>query len=216
MSSFEQMFFCIAIIYLLALLGFLTQLKRISRWWRLGILAVFCAVNMAFAGILRTLAYLSYNIQSGERALKFFTELAGQLANDTVTIEYLPMPTYTASIVWGIISLLGMIAAFVVLGMKFRWYSWIAALSAMIFAFGTLGIQTPYTESRYIRDSNLLRKKTYSLIEQKRKENVSTKQLSDAIKANLKDFHYSYENRKDEKASSEKILTAMQNLQPEK
>jgi hypothetical protein len=31
----------------------------------------------------------------------------------------------------------------------------------------------------------------------------------------LKDFRYTYENREDEKASSEKILTTIKNLQPE-
>ena len=57
-------------------------------------------------------------------------------------------------------------------------------------------------------------KKTYALVEQKRKENVSNKQISEAIKANLKDFLYTYENREDERNSSERILTAIKNLQP--
>ena len=132
-----------------------------------------------------------------------------------MSIEYLPMPSYTASIIWGIISLLVVIAGFVVLGLKIRWYSWVTTIAALFCACGILGIQTPHSEERYINDSNTLRKKTYLLIEQKRKENVSNKQISEAIKANLKDFRYTYENREDERVSSEKILIAIKNLQPE-
>jgi len=132
-----------------------------------------------------------------------------------MSVEYLPMPSYTASIILGIISLLVVIAGFVVLGLKIRWYSYVITFAALFCAFEILGIQNPYSEERYINDSNTLRKNTYTLIEQKRKENVSNKQISDAIKANLKDFHYTYENREDERVSSEKILTAIKNLQAE-
>jgi hypothetical protein len=125
------------------------------------------------------------------------------------------MPSYTAGAIWGIISLLVVIAGFVVLGLKIRWYSWVTTIAALFSACGILGIQTPHSEEQYINDSNTLRKKTYLLIEQKRKENVSNKQISEAIKANLKDFRYTYENREDERESSEKILTAIKSLQPE-
>ena len=212
MSSFEQFFFCGAIIYLLALQGFLIPLKWISRGWRRGILAFFCLVNIGLAFIYRGLDFITFNIQSGERALNFFTGLSEQLANNTVKVEYLPMPSYTASIIWGIVSLAVVIAGFVVIGMKVRWYSWVSAIAALVFSFGIFGIQTPLTEERYIKDSNHLRKKTYSLVEKKRKENVSNKQISEAIKVNLKGFLYTYENRTDERASSEKILTAIHGM----
>ena len=215
MSTFEQFFFCGAIIYLLALQGFLIPLKWISRGWRRGILAFFCLVNIGLAFIYRVLDFITFNIQSGERALNFFTGLSEQLANNTVKAEYLPMPSYTASIILGIVSLAVVIAGFVVIGMKVRWYSWVSAIAALVFSFGIFGIQTPLSEERYIKDSNHLREKTYSLVEKKRKENVSNKQISEAIKANLKGFLYTYENREDEKESSEKILTAIKNLQPE-
>ena len=211
----DETLFCGALIYLLCLLGFLIPLKWISRGLRLVIYLFFCAVNIGLAFIYRGLDFISFNIQSGERALKFFTELSETLASNTMHIEYLPMPTYTASIVYGIISLLMVIAGFVVLNLKIRWYSWVTTIAALFCACGILGIQTPHSEERYINDSNTLRKKTYLLIEQKRKENVSNKQISEAIKAILKDFRYTYENRKDEMESSEKILTAIKNLQPE-
>ena len=204
-----------ALIYLICLLGFLIPLKRIPKVWRLAIFTVLCAVNIGFAFICRCFNFITFHLQSGERALKFFTELSEELAHSTMSIEYLPMPSYTASIIWGIISLLVVIAGFVVLGLKIRWYSWVTTIAALYCASGILGIQTPHSEERYINDSNTLRKKTYLLIEQKRKENVSNKQISEAIKANLKDFRYTYENREDEKESSEKILTAIKNLQPE-
>ena len=159
--------------------------------------------------------FITFNIQSGERALNFFTGLSEQLANNTVKVEYVSMPSYTASIILGIVSLAIMITGFVVIGMKVRWYSWVSAIAALVFSFGILDIQTPRGEERYIKDSNQLRRKTYSLIAQKRKEKVSNKQISEAIKANLKDFRYTYENREDEKESSEKILIAIKNLQPE-
>ena len=211
----DETLFAGALIYLLCLLGFLIPLKWIPRWGRLVGYVFFCIINIGLAFIYRGLAFISFNIQSGERALNFFTELSETLANDTMKIEYLPMPSYTASIIWGIISLLVVIAGFVVLGLKIRWYSWVTTIAALVFSFGIFGIQTPLTEERYIKDSNHLREKTYLLIEQKRKENVSNKQISEAIKANLKDFRYTYENREDEKASSEKILTAIKNLQPD-
>ena len=204
-----------AVIYLLCLLGFLIPLKWISRGWRRGILAFFCLVNIGLAFIYRGLDFITFNIQSGERALNFFTGLSEQLANNAVKVEYLPMPSYTASIILGIVSLAVVIAGFVVIGMKVRWYSWVSAIAALIFSFSIFGIQTPLSEERYIKDSNHLREKTYSLVEKKRKENVSNKQISEAIKANLKGFLYTYENREDEKESSEKILTAIKNLQPE-
>ena len=211
----DETLFCGALIYLLCLLGFLIPLKWLPRWGRLVGYVLFCIINIGLAFIYRGLAYLSFNIQSGERALNFFTELSETLAHNTMNIEYLPMPSYTASIIWGIISLLVVIAGFVVLGLKIRWYSWVTTIAALFCASGILDIQTPHSEMRYINDSNILRKKTYLLIEQKRKENVSNKQISEAIKANLKDFRYTYENREDEKESSEKILTAIKNLQPE-
>ena len=211
----EKTLFVAALIYCFSLLGFLLLLERIPRWLRLGIYLFFCVVNIGVAFICRALNFLSYNIQSGERALKFFTELSETLANNTMNVEYLPMPTYTASIIVGIISLLVVIAGFVVLGLKIRWYSWVTTIAALLCASGILCIQTPHSQKRYINDSNTLRKKTYLLIEQKRKENVSNEQISEAIKTNLKDFHYSYENRMDERTSSEKILTAIKNLQPE-
>ena len=212
MSSFDQFFFCGAIIYLLALQGFLIPLKWISRGWRRGILAFFCLVNIGLAFIYRGFDFITFNIQSGERALNFFTGLSEQLANNTVKVEYLPMPSYTASIILGIVSLAVVIAGFVVIGMKVRWYSWVSAIAALVFSFGIFEIQTPLTEERYIKDSNHLRKKTYSLVEKKRKENVSNKQISEAIKVNLKGFLYTYENRTDERASSEKILTAIHGM----
>ena len=204
-----------AVIYWLCLLGFLIPLKRIPKVWRLAIFTVFCAVNIGFAFICRCFNFITFHLQSGERALKFFTELSETLSNDTMKIEYLPMPSYTASIILGIISLLVVIAGFVVLGLKIRWYSWVTTIAALFCASGILDIQTPHSEMRYINDSNTLRKKTYLLIEQKRKENVSNKQISEAIKANLKDFRYTYENREDERKSSEKILIAIKTLQPE-
>ena len=211
----DETLFCIALIYLLALLGFLIPLKRIPKVWRWVIFTVFCAVNIGFAFICRCFNFITFHLQSGERALNFFTELSETLALNIMNIEYLPMPSYTASVILGSISLLVVIAGFVVLGLKIRWYSWVTTIAALFCAFGILDIQTPHSEKRYISDSNALRKKAYSLIEQKRKENVSNKQISEAIKANLKDFRYTYENREDERESSEKILIAIKNLQPE-
>ena len=46
-------------------------------------------------------------------------------------------------------------------------------------------------------------------------EKIPPQRLAEVIKINLKDFRYTYENREDEKESSEKILTAIKNLQPE-
>ena len=211
----NETLFAGALIYLLYLLGFLIPLKWLPRWGRLVGYVLFCIINIGLAFICRCFNFITFHLQSGERALKFFTDLSEELANNTMSIEYLPMPSYTASIIWGIISLLVVVAGFVVLGLKIRWYSWLTTIAALFCACGILGIQTPHSEMRYINDSNTLRKKTYLLIKQKRKEKVSDKQISDAIKANLTDFRYTYENREDERESSEKILIAIKNLQPD-
>ena len=211
----NETLFAGALIYLLCLLGFLIPLKWLPRWGRLVGYVLFCIINIGLAFICRCFNFITFHLQSGERALKFFTELSEELAHSTMSIEYLPMPSYTASIIWGIISLLVVVAGFVVLGLKIRWYSYVITIAALFCTFSILDIQTPHSEKRYINDSNTLRKKTYLLIEQKCKENVSKKQISEAIKANLTDFRYTYENREDEKASSEKILTAIKTLQPE-
>ena len=211
----DETLFAGALIYLIYLLGFLILLKWLPRWGRLVGYVFFCIINIGLAFIYRGLAFLSFNIQSGERALDFFTELSKTLAHNTMNIEYLPMPSYTASIIWGIISLLVVIAGFVVLNLKIRWYSYVTTIASLFCTFSILDIQTPHSEKRYISDSNTLREKTYSLIEQKRKENVSNKQISEVIKANLTDFRYTCETREEEKESSKKILFAIKNLQPE-
>ena len=211
----DETLFAGALIYLIYLLGFLILLKWLPRWGRLVGYVFFCIINIGLAFIYRGLAFLSFNIQSGERALDFFTELSETLAHNTMNIEYLPMPSYTASIIWGIISLLVVIAGFVVLNLKIRWYSYVTTIASLFCTFSILDIQTPHSEKRYISDSNTLREKTYSLIEQKRKENVSNKQISEVIKANLTDFRYTCETREEEKESSKKILFAIKNLQPE-
>ena len=211
----NETLFAGALIYLIYLLGFLILLKWLPRWGRLVGYVLFCIINIGLAFIYRCLNFITFHLQSGERALKFFTELSETLAHNTMNIEYLPMPSYTASIIWGIISLLVVIANIVMLNLKIRWYSYVITIAALFCAFGILDIQTPHSEKRYISDSNALRKKAYLLIEQKRKENVSDKQISEAIKANLTDFRYTYENREDERKSSEKILTAIKSLQPE-
>ena len=92
---------------------------------------------------------------------------------------------------------------------------WPLLIGSFILSFFLFEVCNRSDDRQDVREYNELRRRVYALIGQKQAQNVSKKQMADALAANLKDFQYSYESRKDEKESVELILSALRDLTPE-
>ena len=57
------------------------------------------------------------------------------------------MPSYTANIILGIVSLAIVITGFVVIGMKVRWYSWVSPLLRSFFPLASWIFKLPVVKS---------------------------------------------------------------------
>ena len=205
----------IPVIFLVALAAFLIFLEKIPRLWRLIIYAFLSLMMVFFSLIFRALDFISFNCASGDRAQNFFETLHKELTAGRLNITYLEVPGTTAGTVLSIIALLAFIGGGIVLRFKVRWFSYITTFAAIFLAFEVTTFITAFKAPEYIVRHNEMRKKSYTLIENKLAENIPHQRMAEVIKTNLKDFRYTYENREDEKASSEKILIAIKNLQPE-
>ena len=92
------------------------------------------------------------------------------------------------------------------------------AALVLIFAF----IMTQFSFSVCVRAKdresieihNEIRQRVYGLIEQKRTEGVTDRQMADSIAENLKEFRYSYESRRAEIESEKRIEDALKKLRP--
>ena len=133
----------------------------------------------------------------------------------TLNEEYLELPGWTAAGVLSLLALATVIGGGVVLWRKIRWYSWPLLIGSFILSFFLFEVCNRSDDRQDVREYNELRRRVYALIGQKQAQNVSKKQMADALAANLKDFQYSYESRKDEKESVELILSALRDLTPE-
>ena len=207
--------FLIPTVLMIALAAFIFFLEKIPRVWRLAGYGLFCALMIFISVIYRTLDFISFNCESGERARNFFETLHKDLAAGTLDIAYLEVPGTTWWTLLSIIAFLAIIGGGIVLWFKVRWFSYITTFAAIVLSFDTTAFITAFKAPEYIVSHNDIRKKSYTLIEKKLAENIPHQQLAEIIKTNLKDFRYTYENREDEKESSEKILIAIKNLQPE-
>ena len=201
--------------YLLALAAFIFFLEKIPRIWKLVGYAFFCILTIFISMIYRALDFISFNCESGIRAQNFFETLQQELTAGTFTAAYLEVPGTTWGTLLSIIALLAIIGGGIVLWFKVRWFSYITTFAAIVLSFDTTAFITAFKAPEYIVSHNDIRKKSYTLIEKKLAEKIPHQQLAEVIKTNLKDFRYTYENREDEKASSEKILIAIKNLQPD-
>ncbi len=202
-------------VLMLALAAFIFFLEKIPRIWKLVGYAFFCILTIFISMIFRAFDFISFNCESGERAKNFFETLHKDLAAGTLDIAYLEVPGTQPGTLLSIIALLAIIGGGIVLWFKVRWFSYITTFAAIVLSFDTTAFITAFKAPEYIVSHNDIRKKSYTLIEKKLAEKIPPQRLAEVIKINLKDFRYTYENREDEKASSEKILTAIENLQPE-
>ena len=214
MAINDTMIFFILTVFMLALAAFIFFLEKIPRVWRLVLYALFCLIAIFISLIYRVFDFISFNCASGARAQNFFETLHKELAAGTINIAYLEVPGTTLGTVLSLIALLAIIGGGIVLWFKVRWFSYITTFAAIVLSFDTTAFVTAFKAPEYIVSHNDIRKKSYTLIEKKLAENIPPQRLAEVIKTNLKDFRYSYENLKDETASTDRILTAISELTP--
>ena len=200
--------------YLLALAAFIFFLEKIPRVWRLVIYALFCLITIFISLIYRVFDFISFNCASGARAENFFETLHKELASGTFTVEYLEVPGTTWGTFLSIAAFLAIFGGGAVLYFKIRYFSYITTFAAILLAFEVTAFITAFKAPEYIIRHNEMRKKSYTLIEKKLAEKIPHQHLAEVIKTNLKDFRYTYENLKDETATTNRILTAIGELAP--
>ena len=150
------------------------------------------------------------------RAQHFFENLQQQLAAGTVRQVFLELPGYASGVILTLLAAAAIIAGAVFAWRKLRWYSWFVLIFAFIMTQFSFSVCVRAKDRESIEIHNEIRQRVYGLIEQKRTEGVTDRQMTEAIRANLEEFHYSYENRKGEKGSVARILSALRDLTPEK
>ena len=199
----------------IALIGpviFLIFLKRIPRWWRMGIYLVCLALHFFAAFVLFSLSFIQRNIASGERTQRFFESLQQQLAAGTVQREFLELPGYAAGVILTLLAAAAVIAGAVFAWRKISWYSWFVLIFAFIMTQFAFSICARTKDRESIEGHNEMRRLVYGLIERKRTEGVTDRQMADSIAENLKEFRYSYENRRAEIESEKRIEDTLKKL----
>ena len=199
---------------LLAQVVFLIRLGRLPRCWRWVLYGVFCAVNGFLGFVDRVFDHFQYNVDYGWNTYTFLDTLRRQLENGTYAVEYLEPPHFAGYLCLSALALLAILGGAAILGRKVKWYSYIVTLAALALSPSLTALSTPFDRRGYIDDSNMLRYKCHILVGQKLGQEVTHRQIAGAIEANLKDFRYSYENRRVERESAEKILNAIRELPP--
>lgn len=184
---FIQLFALLAVVGPLALLFFL---NRIPRWWRLG-LWFFCTVMLLFSAYFLS-AMVSYfrMMNFGHHTVDFLVELQKQLTAGSVREELLEVPGYAAGIILTALAMIAVIAGGVFAWRKIHGYSYFILIFAFLcipFAFSA-----PHKSSHRqdVLESNAFRSQIYTLISQKRAQNVTGKQMADAIKKALEGFKF--------------------------
>ena len=199
---------------LLAQVVFLIRLGRLPRCWRWVLYGVFCAVNGFLGFVDRVFDHFQYNVDYGWNTYTFLDTLRRQLENGTYAVEYLEPPHFIGFLCLNVLALLAIIGGAAILGRKVRWYSYLVTLAALALSPSLTAVSTPFDRWEYINDSNMLRYRCYVLVGQTLDRKVTPRQIAGAIEAGLKDFRTSYENRRVERESTEKILNAIRELQP--
>ena len=211
----EIFFFVLLTIYLAALTS-LICLKRISRKWRLSAYSLFFLVHVFAMHVYHAFHFIERNNASGMRAMDFFTLLSQQLSSGIVQVELLELPGYYVGTTLSLLAAIAVIAGAVIIWQKIRWYSYALLILVFFLSNFLFGIFDTLEKRHDIEEHNSLRQRVYTLLEQKVAQNITYKQMANVIADNLKEFHFSYENRIDEKKSCEKIISALNDLQPTK
>jgi len=169
-------------------------------------------MHLFAALVLSSLNWINRNIVSGMRAQHFFENLQQQLAAGTVHREFLELPGYASGVVLTLLAAAAIIAGAVFAWRKLRWYSWFVLIFAFIMTQFSFSVCVRAKDRESIRDHNEMRQRVYALIEQKRTAGVTDRQMADSIVENLKEFRYSYENRRAEIESVKRIEDALKKL----
>ena len=215
MAPGDQILLTGVVVYLALLIGFLVCLHLIPRIWRLVIYVFLCAAHLFAGYVLYSLGFISRNIASGQHAKDFFTALPDQLSMGTVNPEYLELPGYALPILLSLLESAAVIGGGVLLWRQIRWYSRPLLIGSFILSFFLFDVFRRSDDRQMVSEHNELRRRVYTLIERKRAQHVTRRQMADSIAAGLKDFQYSYENRNTERRSVARILSALQNLTPQ-
>ena len=202
------------VIYLTALIG-LTCLKHIPLKWRIGAYCFFFIVHICTLSVFHAFHFIDRNIASGMRAMDFFTLLSQQLSSGVFQTELLDLPDYFVGTTLSLLAAIAIIAGFVIIWQQIRWYSYVLLLLVFFLSNFLFCIFDTINERHDFEEHNSLRQRVYTLISQKIEQNITLQQIADAISVNMQDFHSTYENRVDEKHSCEKIISAINDLQPQ-
>lgn len=200
--------------YLAALIG-LICLKHIPRKWRIGAYCFFFIIHICALSVFHALHFIERNNASGMRAMDFFTHLSQQLSSGIVQVELLEPPAYFVGTTLSLLAAIAMIAGLVIIWQKIRWYSYVLLLLVFFLSNFLFCLFDTINERLDFEEHNSLRQRVYTLISQKKEQNITLQQIADAISVNMQDFHSTYENRVDEKHSCEKIISAINDLQPQ-
>jgi hypothetical protein len=171
-------------------------------------------MHLFAAFVLFSLSWIQRNYASGERTQRFFESLQQQWAAGTVHQDFLTLPGYASSAVLTLLAAAAVIAGAVFAWRKIRWYSWFVLIFAFIMTQFAFSVCARTKDRESIEDHNATRRLVYGLIEQKRTEGVTDRQMADSIAENLKEFRYSYENRRAEIESEKRIEDALKKLRP--
>ena len=192
--------------------AFLIFLNQIPRWWRLGIYLLCTGFYLIIAHILYVVAsVIGRNVDSGIRAQHFFESLQQQLASGTVHQEFLELPGYASGVILTLLAAASIMAGAVFAWRKIRWYSWFVLIFAFIMTQFAFSVCIRAEGRKSIEDHNEMRHLFYGLIEQKRTEGVTDRQMADSVAENLKEFHFC-ESRRAEIESEKRIEDALKNL----
>ena len=202
------------LLYLAGLIAFLTFLGMIPRVWRVLTYTAFCAIHILAAGVFHSLNFVSRNSMSGLRTQTFFTVLQEQLSAGNFSAGLLDLPGCGSGILLSLLAVAAVLGGVICCWVKIRWYSYLILPAAFILSALLFAWPDAIDKQQDIEEHNALRRRTYALIAEKRARGVTARQMADAIGENLKEYHYSYENRKSEKESVAKILSALRNLTP--
>ena len=203
-------------LYLFSLIAFLYFLEKLPRVWRLAVFGAFCAVHIFVAWIIHNLQFVHRNAFSGFRTLEFFKALQAQLSSGDFTAGLPELPGIGFGILLSLLAGTAIIGGAVCCWLKIRWYSHFILPAAFILSSFLFAYPDAADRRQDAEEHNALRRRTYALVAEKRAQGVTGRQMAELIGAKLKDFHYSYENRKGEKESVALILSALQALTPQK
>ena len=210
----DAMILLFAFIALIGPAVFLIFLNRIPRWWRMGIYLLCTGLYLFIADFFYLLSGLGRNNASGMRAQHFFENLQQQLAAGTVRQEFLELTGYASGVILTLLAAAAIIAGAVFAWRKLRWYSWFVLIFAFIMTQFSFSVCGRAKDRESIEIHNEIRQRVYGLIEQKRTEGVTNRQMTDSIAENLKEFRYSYESRRVEIESEKRIEDALKKLRP--